>query len=86
MKKQAKRRPGRQPLAGGRVKFTTTLPAEAVKEIRKIGQGNASAGILQLLEDREARDDQVRILDLAEEREAELEAEVERLAKRRERK
>lgn len=74
-----KKRPGRQKLAGGRVKFTTTLPAAAVREIRKIGQGNASAGILQLLDDREELDKREEILDFAEKREAELEAEVERL-------
>jgi hypothetical protein len=46
--KQKKRR-GRPALAGGRVKFTTTLPESTVHELREIGQGNASQAIIQLV-------------------------------------
>lgn len=41
---------GRPPIAGGREKFTTTLPDYVVKHLRKIGNGNASAGICWLVD------------------------------------
>ena len=48
-RKKAKR-PGRQPMPGGREKFTTTLPAYVIKHLRKIGGDNASAGICLLVD------------------------------------
>jgi len=32
------------------VKFTTTLPAPAIEQLRELGRGSAAAGILVLLE------------------------------------
>jgi hypothetical protein len=40
---------GRPSAAGGRVKFTTTLPAEIVEALREIGGGNASQAIIMLV-------------------------------------
>lgn len=50
MRKKAKKRPGRPSAAGGRVKFTTTLPAHIVEVLRRIGRGNASQAIIVLVE------------------------------------
>ena len=49
MKRKAKKRPGRPSAAGGRVKFTTTLPADIVEALREIGSGNASQAIIMLV-------------------------------------
>jgi hypothetical protein len=49
VKKKAKKRPGRPSAAGGRVKFTTTLPADIVESLREIGGGNASQAIIMLV-------------------------------------
>jgi hypothetical protein len=40
---------GRPKATGGRVKFTTTLPADVVKALREIGDGNASRAIILLV-------------------------------------
>jgi len=45
-----RKKAGRKPLAGGREKFTTTLPAYVIKYLRKIGSENASAGICLLVD------------------------------------
>lgn len=45
-----KRKRGAQPKPGGRVRFTTTLPRTAIDKLSDLGDGNASAGILLLLE------------------------------------
>jgi hypothetical protein len=47
MKRKAKKRAGRPAL--GRVKFTTTLPADVVESLREIGGGNASQAIIMLV-------------------------------------
>lgn len=48
-RKTAKKRPGRPAATGGRVKFTTTLPADIVDALRTIGGGNASQAIIMLV-------------------------------------
>lgn len=48
-RKSAKKRPGRPSAVGGRVKFTTTLPADVVEALREIGGGNASQAIIMLV-------------------------------------
>ena len=50
MKRKAKKQAGRPALAGGRVKFTTTLPAHIVEVLRHVGRGNASQAIIMLVE------------------------------------
>jgi hypothetical protein len=51
MKAMKKTKRGRPPMAEGREKFTTTLPDYVVKHLRKIGNGNASAGICWLVDE-----------------------------------
>lgn len=51
MARKSAKRPGRPPLAGGREKFTTTLPGYVIAHLRKIGDGNASAGIVWLVDE-----------------------------------
>jgi hypothetical protein len=48
-KRPSKKRPGRPAAAEGRVKFTTTLPADIVEALREIGGGNASQAIIMLV-------------------------------------
>lgn len=48
---------GRPALAGGRVKFTTTLPERVVTKLRKLGGGNASQAIIMLVERELANDE-----------------------------
>lgn len=55
LKRKAKKRPGRPALAGGRVKFTTTLPIGYDERLRSIGKGNASAAIVWLVDEWEGR-------------------------------
>jgi hypothetical protein len=50
-----KKKAGRPPLPGGREKFTTTLPPGYSERLRAIGNGNASAAIVQLVDDHERR-------------------------------
>lgn len=51
MKRKAiKKRPGRPSAAGGRVKFTTTLPPDVLKWLREFDEdGNVSAAITTLV-------------------------------------
>lgn len=50
VKKKAKKRPGRPSAAGGRVKFTTTLPPDVLKWLREFDEdGNVSAAITVLV-------------------------------------
>lgn len=53
MKRKRAKGPGRPTL--GREKFTTTLPPGYSERLREIGRGNASAGIVQLVDDYERR-------------------------------
>lgn len=52
-RKDAPRRPGRPAL--DRVKFTTTLPPGYPERLSAIGRGNASAGIVYLVDEHEGR-------------------------------
>lgn len=53
MKRKAKKRAGRPAL--GRVKFTTTLPPGYAERLQTIGNGNASAAIVMLVDEWEKR-------------------------------
>jgi hypothetical protein len=48
-----RKKAGRPPIAGGREKFTTTLPPGYLDKLRLIGSGNASAGIIWLVDEHE---------------------------------
>lgn len=54
-RRSPRKRAGRPPLPGGREKFTTTLPPGYSERLRAIGQGNASAAIVRLVDDYEGR-------------------------------
>ncbi|MGH8200718.1 MAG: hypothetical protein ACREVO_10200 [Steroidobacteraceae bacterium] len=45
-----KRTVGRPKITNKRVKFTTTLPQRTVDRLREIGNGNAAAAIVELVE------------------------------------
>jgi hypothetical protein len=48
-----RKKAGRPPIEGGREKFTTTLPPGYLDKLRSIGSGNASAGIIWLVDEHE---------------------------------
>lgn len=55
MKRKAKKRAGRPALEGGRVKFTTTLPADTIMYLRNLGGNNVSRAIIELVDEHRAR-------------------------------
>jgi|AGTN01.3.fsa_nt_gi hypothetical protein len=61
MTRKAAKRPGRPSLPGGREKFTTTLPKGYAARLRAIGRGNASAGIVWLVDEHEKDHPAVRL-------------------------
>lgn len=49
MKRKAKKRPGRPSAAGGRVKFTTTLPPETLADMNILTVEAGYSGMSQLI-------------------------------------
>lgn len=60
MKRKTKN-PGRPRLPEGREKITTTLPPGYLDKLRAIGRGNASAGIIWLVDEHEKTHPAVRL-------------------------